>query len=86
MFLRQVDVEHVEFLELGKAGGIHGNSHMRFMELNSDVIAERLHVWISQTVNDKPSERGLISGGITCAGAVDIRCPSLTITSVEEHV
>lgn len=49
MFLRQAGVTDVEYLELGKAG-IHGNSHMQFMELNSDVIAARLHKWIVKTV------------------------------------
>ncbi|KAH7031368.1 Alpha/Beta hydrolase protein [Microdochium trichocladiopsis] len=52
MFLKQAGVENIEFLELGKAG-IHGNSHMQFMEMNSDAIAEKLHDWILQTVEQK---------------------------------
>jgi len=52
MFLRQAGVTHVEFLELGKAG-IHGNSHMQFMELNSDILAARLHEWIVKTVGKR---------------------------------
>lgn len=49
LFLKQAGVE-VEHLELGKAG-IHGNSHMQFMELNSDIIVAELHKWIVTAID-----------------------------------
>ncbi|KAK9421505.1 hypothetical protein SUNI508_05740 [Seiridium unicorne] len=50
LYLRQAGIE-VEHLELGKAG-INGNSHMQFMELNSDEIAVKLHEWILKSIGD----------------------------------
>ncbi|KAL2871365.1 alpha/beta hydrolase [Aspergillus lucknowensis] len=48
-FLKQAGVA-AEHLDLGKVG-IHGNAHLQFLEKNSDQIAEKLHEWISKTVN-----------------------------------
>lgn len=48
LFLEQAGVE-VEHLELAKVG-IHGNSHLQFMESNSDEIVARLHAWIVKSV------------------------------------
>jgi hypothetical protein len=42
-----LDVEH---LELGKVG-IHGNSHMQFMEKNGDEIAAKLYERIPKAVD-----------------------------------
>jgi pimeloyl-ACP methyl ester carboxylesterase len=48
-YLKQAGCSKTEHLELGKAG-IYGNSHMFFMEKNSDEIQEAIKEWIEKVL------------------------------------
>ena len=48
-YLKQAGCAKTTHMELGKIG-IHGNSHMMFMEKNSDDIWKAVHGWIEENV------------------------------------